>query len=173
MLFRAYRLWLASGMMLWFSAAATAQTKVAIIDMREAVNTTAEVKKAVSALEAKLKPKQVDADKLQRDLQDIQNKLQTLQGKLTPQGEAELMAQGQRKQRELQRLQEDLDAELQREQQEVGARALQRMREVVKKLAEAQQLDVVVDVGQTIYFKPQLDLTKTAVSEYDKAFPVK
>jgi Skp family chaperone for outer membrane proteins len=45
------------------------------------------------------------------------------------------------------------------------------MRDVVKKLAEEQQLDVVVDVSQTIYFKPALTITKPAIEAYDKAYP--
>jgi outer membrane protein len=159
--------------LLAFAAAASAQVKVAIIDMREAVNATAEVKKAVTALEARVKPKQAEAEKINKEMQDIQSKLQSLQGKLTPQGEQELVAQGQRKQRDLQRLQEDINAELEREQQDVGTRALIRMRDVVKKLAEEQQLDVVVDAGQTIYFKPTLEVTKSAIEAYDKAFPAK
>ncbi len=156
-----------------FASTAFGQLKVAIIDMREAVNGTAEVKKAVAALEARLKPKQAEIDKLQRDLQDIQSKLQSLQGKLTPQGESDLVSQGQRKQRDLQRYQEDLQAELEREQNDVGGRALQRMRDIVKKMAEDQSLDMVVDVSQTIYFKPSLNVRKTAVESYDKAYPAK
>jgi outer membrane protein len=161
------------GATIWLSAPAWTQTKVAIIDMREAVNSTAEVKKAVAALEARVKPKQAEADKLQKEIQDIQGKLQSLQGKLTPQGEQELIAQGQRKQRDLTRLQEDLQSELDREQQDVGARALQRMRDVVRELAEQQQLDFVVDVGQTIYFKPALNITKSAIDAYDKKHAAK
>jgi outer membrane protein len=161
------------GAAIWLSAPAWTQTKVAIIDMREAVNSTAEVKKAVAALEGRVKPKQAEADKLQKEIQDIQSKLQSLQGKLTPQGEQELIAQGQRKQRDLTRLQEDLQSELDREQQDVGSRALQRMRDVVRELAEQQQLDFVVDVGQTIYFKPALNITKSAIDAYDKKHAAK
>jgi outer membrane protein len=173
MFFRFPRMVWLVGLPLLAAALLPAQTKVAIVDMRQAVNDTAEVKKAIQALEARLKPKQAEADKINKELQDIQNKLQSLQGKLTPQGESDLIAQGQRRQRELQRIQEDLEAELTREQQEVGTRALQRMRDVVKKLAEEQQLDVVVDVGNTVYFKPALDVTKAAVAAYDKAYPAK
>jgi outer membrane protein len=160
---------LAAGLLL--SVAAFAQTKVAIIDMREAVNGTAEVKKAVAALESKFKPRQAEAQKLSAELQEIRSKLESLQGKLTPQGEQDLVTQGQRKERDLRRIQEDLEADLNREQQEVGGRALERMRAVVKKLAEEKQLDVVVDVGQTIYAKPALEVTKEAIAAYDKTHP--
>lgn len=163
------------GGLCWLALAsvAPAQIKLAIIDMREAVNATAEVKKVVAALEVRVKPKQAEAERIGKEIQDLQGKLQSLQGKLTPQGEQELVSQGQRKQRELQRLQEDINAELEREQQEIGTRALTRMRDVVKKLAEEQQLDGVVDVGQMIYFKPTLTITKAAIEAYDKAYPAK
>lgn len=170
---RVPRLLLAAAASLLFTAILPAQSKFAIIDMRQAVNDTAEVKKAVAALEAKLKPRQTEGEKLSRELQDIQGKLQSLQGKLTPQAESEMVSQGQRKQKELTRIQEDIDAELQREQQDVGSKALQRMRDVVKKMAEEQQLDMVVDVSNTVYFKPALDITKGAVTAYDKAYPAK
>ncbi|MBL8231637.1 MAG: OmpH family outer membrane protein [Bryobacterales bacterium] len=173
MLFRFPRLVLVAGLSMIGAALLPAQSKVAIVDMRQAVNDTAEVKKAIQALEARLKPKQSEAEKIQKELTDIQGKLQSLQGKLTPQGESDLLAQGQRRQKELQRIQEDVEAELTREQQDVGSRALQRMRDVVKKMAEEQQLDVVVDIGNTIYFKPALDITKSAVAAYDKAYPAK
>src|SRR5689334_1329673 len=104
MLSRVSRLVLAPAVFVLMTAAASAQSKVAIIDMREAVNSTAEVKKVVAALEARLKPKQTEAQKLNQEIQDLQSKLQSLQGKLTPQGEQDLVTQGQRKQKELQRL---------------------------------------------------------------------
>ena len=47
------------------------------------------------------------------------------------------------------------------------------MQEIVKKLAEDKGLDIIVDVSQTIYFKPALDLTSEALAAYNKAFPVK
>jgi outer membrane protein len=47
------------------------------------------------------------------------------------------------------------------------------MAEVVKKIAEEKGLDVVVDIGNTVYFKPALDITTDIVAAYDKAHPVK
>jgi outer membrane protein len=43
----------------------------------------------------------------------------------------------------------------------------------VNKLAEEKTLDVVLDTGVTVYFKPALDITKDATAAYDKAFPLK
>jgi outer membrane protein len=84
-----------------------------------------------------------------------------------------MVAQGQRKQRELQRAGEDLQAEVDRERQEILGRSSERMQDIVKKLAEEKGLDIVIDVSNTIYFKPALDITKEATAAYDKSYPAK
>lgn len=152
---------------------AQAQSKVAIINLQRAVLESAEIKKASAELEAKFKPRQLQMEKLQKDLQTIQQQLQTMSGKLTPQAEADLTTQGQRKQRELQRLSEDLQADVDRERNDILGKSSQRMQEVVKKLAEEKGFDVVVDVSTTVYFKPTMEITTEAIAAYDKAHPAK
>lgn len=152
---------------------ASAQTKVGVISLQRAVLEAAEIKKASAALEAKYRPRQQEMEKLQRDLQTIQQQLQTSAGKLSPQTESGLQAQGQRKQRELQRIGEDLQSEVERERNEILSRSSQRMQEIVKKLAEEKGLDVVVDISNTVYYKPALDVTSDAIAAYDKANPAK
>ena len=153
------------------AGSATAQTKVAVINSQKAVLDTAEIKKAQQELEAKFKPRQDQALKLQKDLQDIQTQLQG--GKLNQAAEQDLTAQGQRKQRELQRIQEDLQADVDRERQEILQRTGQRMQEVVKKLADEKGLDIVIDSSNTVFFKTALEVTAEATAAYDKAYPVK
>ncbi len=152
---------------------ASAQVKVAIINLQKAVLDTAEIQKAQKDLETKYKPRQEKAEGLQRELQTIQGQLQTMAGKLTPQAEQELNVQGQRKQRELQRVTEDLQGDVDRERQEILGRSAQRMNDVVKKVAEAKGLDMVVDVSNAVYFKPTLDITAEATAEYNKSYPAK
>lgn len=152
---------------------ASAQVKVAIINLQKSVLDTAEIQKAQKELETKFKPRQDKAEALQKELQTIQGQLQTMAGKLTPQAEQELNVQGQRKQRELQRLTEDLQGEVDRERQDILGRTAQRMNEVVKKLSESKGLDMVVDVTNAVYFKPALEITAEATAEYNKAYPAK
>ena len=104
-------------------------------------------------------------------LQDIQTQLQS--GKLNQVGEQELNATGQRKQRDLQRLQQDLQEDVDRERNDILQRAGTRMQEVVKKLADEKGLDLVIDSANTIFFKPTFDITPEAVAAYNKAYPVK
>jgi len=153
------------------AVAATAQTKVAVLNLQRAVLESDEIQKASAAMEAKFKPRQQEIEKLQRDLQGIQQQLQAGAGKLTQQAEADLTAQGQRKQRDLQRMTDDLQADVTADRNDVLGKSSQKMSEVVKKLAEEKGYDVVVDVTNTVYFKPALDITAEALAAYNKAYP--
>ncbi len=148
-----------------------AQSKVAVVNSQKAILETAEIKKAQVDLEAKFKPRQDQMARLTKELQDIQTQLQS--GKLNQTGEQELTLQGQRKQRELQRLQDDLQADVDRERNDILQRSGARMQEIVKKLADEKGLDVVIDTSNTVFYKASLDLTAEAVAAYDKAHPVK
>ncbi|HTM47515.1 MAG TPA: OmpH family outer membrane protein [Bryobacteraceae bacterium] len=167
------RLLAAACALLVTASAGFAQAKIAIINLQRAVLESAEIKKASTELEAKYKPRQQAIEKLQREIQGLQQNLQSNAGKLTPQAEADLTTQGQRKQRELTRLSEDLQADVERERNEILGRSSQRMQEVVKKLAEEKGFDVVVDISNTVYFKPALEITTESIAAYDKAHPAK
>jgi outer membrane protein len=157
----------------WFvlAGASFAQTKVAVISLQRAVLESDEIQKASAVMETKFKPRQQEMEKLQKDLQGIQQQLQTGAGKLTPAAESDLTAQGQKKQRDLQRLNEDLQADVTAERNEVLGVSSRKMAEVVKKLAEEKGYDVVVDATNTVYFKPALDITAEALAAYNKAYP--
>ena len=156
-----------------FSKAGLAQTKVGVVSLQRAVLETAEIKKASVEMEAKYKPRQQEMEKLQKEIQGIQQQLQSNAGKLTAIAESDLTAQGQRKGRELQRMNDDLQADVNAERNEILSQSSKKMAEVVRKLAEEKGLDVVVDVQSTVFFKPALDITTDAIAAFDKAYPAK
>jgi len=150
---------------------AMAQTKVGVVSLQKAILETAEIKKASNDMQARYKKRQDDLDKASRELNDIQTQLQAAQGKLSAAGEADLTARGQRKEREVKRLDEDLRADVERDRNEVLARAQTRMLEIVKKVSDEKGLDCVVEASAVITFKPALDITTDVVAAYDKAHP--
>jgi outer membrane protein len=151
---------------------ASAQTKVGVVNMQEAVFKTAEITKANDQMQAKYKPKQDEVNKLNAQIEDIVKQLQGGANKLTPQAQADLQAQGNRLQRELQNKQQDLQEAVNEERQTILSASSQKMGEVIKKLAEEKGLDMVVDTQNTYYFKPAMDITAEATAAYDKAHPV-
>jgi len=144
--------------------------KIGVVNSQKAMLDTAEIKKAQLELETKYKPRQDQMAQLQKDLATLQAQLQG--GKLTPAAQQEVTTQGQRKERELQRLQDDLQADVDRDRNDILARVSQRMRDIVTKIANEKGLDLVVDAANTIFYKPAMDLTTEATANYDKSFPV-
>ncbi len=164
---------LACSVLLLLCRPAPAQTKVGIVSLQKAVYDSAEIKKADAQMQATFKPRQDEIETLQKEIAALAQQLQASSGKLSAQAEADLTVQGQRKQRDLQRLQEDLQAESTNYRNDVLQKSSEKMTAVIKKLAEEKGLDVIIDTSTTLYFKPALDLTAEATAAYDKAYPVK
>ena len=124
------------------SAQALQPAKLAIINAQKAVADTQEIKKAQSALATKYGPRQQAITALQNQLQSIQQQLNATN--LTTDKEAQLRADGTQKQKQLQRLSEDLQSDVNNERQDILGRAGRQMTEVVKKIAEQRGIDVVL-----------------------------
>lgn len=154
-----------------FQAQTIPPAKVAIINAQKAVTDTQEMKKIQAGLEAKYRPRTQAIQNLQNQLQTIQQQLNA--PNLAPDREAQLRADGTEKQKQLERLNEDLQADVNNERQDILGRAGRQMTDVVKKIAEAQGIDIVIDITNTIYFKPALEITAQATAAYDKAYPPK
>lgn len=146
-----------------------APARVGIINAQKAVADTQEIKKAQTILEAKYRPRQEAIQTLQQQLQSIQQQLNT--PNQPPDKEAQLRADGTQKQKQLQRMSEDLQSDVNAERQDILGRAGRQMAQVVKQIAESRGIDVVIDITNTIYYKPALDITADATAAYDKAYP--
>jgi outer membrane protein len=153
------------------TASAQAPLKVAVVNVQKAMADTEEIKKASAAVEAKYKKPQEDLAKLQADLQAIETQIAS--GKLNQNAMAELQAQGQRKQRDAQRISDDLQADFDRDRQEILGGAAQKMQDIITKLAAEKGLDIVLDSTQALFFKPALEITADATAAYNKANPAK
>ena len=127
------------------AAAGSTQAKVAVINFQNAVLSTGEMQKALKDIQVKYKPRQDVIQKGQQELSDIQTQLNASQGKLSQAGEADLQARGQRKQTQLQRLNDDLTADFEAERDDAVRKASTRMQELLKKIAEEKGLDLIVD----------------------------
>lgn len=143
--------------------------KIAIINAQKAVGETQEIKKAQAALEAKYRPRQQEIETLQHDLQGLQQQLST--PNLPPEREAQIRQEATEKQKRLQREGEDLQSDVNAERQDILGKAGRQMTQVIQKIAEQRGLDVVIDVTNTLYFKPALEITAEATAAYDKAYP--
>ena len=154
-------------------AAGSTQAKIAVVNFQNAVLTTGEMQKVVRDLQVKYKPRQDALQKGQQELSDIQTQLSASQGKLSSAGEADLQARGQRKQTQLQRMSDDLQADIEAERDDAVRRASTRMQELLKKVAEEKGLDLIIDSAAAPFIKAGIDITDQVVAAYDKAYPGK
>ena len=154
-----------------FGHVAAAQSKVAVINLQKAVLESAEIKAASAAMEARYKPRVSQIETLDKEIAAISQNLQTNAGKLTPQAESDLNAQGTKKQRDAQRLRDDLQADVDRDRNEILQRSAGKMGDVLKKLAEEKGYDIVVDAPYAPYFKASMEITTDLIAAYDKAYP--
>ena len=152
---------------------AFAQSKVAVIDVQQALYDTAEIKQANTALSAKYKQRDDQLEALKAQGVAAQKKLDDGQNTLTDAQQAELEAQIAKLQRDVQRQTEDLQADVQKDQDDVLVNAQARMLAVVKKMAEEKGYDMVIDSHALPYFKPATDITKEASAAYDLTYPAK
>ena len=154
-------------------APAMAQAKTAVIDFQRAVVETAEFKKAYADLEARYKPKQDALAKAQQELQDLETQIRASQGQSSQAGTAELQAKAMRKQTQVERLQMDLQEDFEADRDRALQLASGRMTDVLKKVAEDKQLDLIVDVTALHFSRMTMDVTDAAIAAYNTAHPSK
>jgi outer membrane protein len=155
-----------------FSHVAAAQVKIAVVDIQSAVFKSAEIIKANEDMQATFKPRQDKINLLASEIQALQTQLQNSNGKLTPAQEADIQANGAKKQRELKYAQDDLQSDVDAFRNDTLQKTSVKMNEVIKKVAEAKGLDLVVDSQTAHFFKPVLDITEEVIAAYNKAYPV-
>ena len=150
---------------------ASAQLKVAVVNIQKAMADSDELKKASAAVEAKYKPRQDEmheaADRSAVDRAAAQQRQAEPAGGGRSAGAGP--AQTARRAAPVRRPAGGFD----RDRQDILGKTSQKMQEVITKLAEEKGLDMVVDASQTLYFKPALDLTADALAAYNKAYPAK
>ena len=153
------------------SLPAMAQSKIGVIDFQRAIVDTAEFKKAYTGIEAKYKPMQDQLQKTQQELSDIETTLRSSQGQLSQAGAAELQAKGQRKQTQVERLQTDLQEEFEAARDAALRLVGNRMAEVLKKVLDDKQLDIIIDTQALRASRTTMDVTDVAIAAYNAAHP--
>ena len=157
--------------------ASGAPTKLAVMNVREAIIATAEGKVASAQLQAQFAPQQNDLEAMQKQMQDLQSRLASGARTLSEDEKARLQRQGDMLSRQFQRKQDDLNEEVQAAQGDIVDTIGRKMLEVVDKYSRENGMALVVDTssqgGSIVYGASQLDITQEIVRLYDQANPVR
>ena len=157
-------------------AGSTAGTKVGVLNVRQAIVTTAEGKLASSELQGQFASRQTELENLNKQINDIRQRLQANEGKLSPEEAQRLQRQGEALAKQLQRKQEDYQEDVNASQQEVIDRIGRKMMDVLDRYSRENAYTVVFDSsaqGAPIYAQNGVDITSEIVKLYDQAYPAK
>jgi outer membrane protein len=156
---------------LW-GQAVSQPTKVALINMQEAIANTKDGQAAIAELDKKYGPKQQEFQKRAGDIQAKQDQLKKTQNAISDEARASLEAEITRLKTSLQRDTDDAQADSEQDQQkmlqELGAKVVQ----AVTKYSQENQIMLVFDLSSQpnnlICCASAPDITREIIALYDK-----
>jgi len=158
------------------SPAASSPGKIGLINIQEAIATTAEGKKALAELDKKYQPKRTELQRLQQEIASLEDQLQRQSTTLSDEERARLTRQHDDEQTTMKRTQEDAQREFQLDNQEIGRRIGQKLVRVINDYAQQNGFEVVMDPAAAqvpVYFAAkEVDILEDIVKRYDAANPV-
>ena len=158
-------------------AAASAPSKIAVLNVRNAIVATAEGKQAQAQLQSQFAPKQNELQSTQKQIEDVQRRLSEGARTLSDEEKGKLQRQGELLTRRLQRDNDGLTEELNAAQGEIIDGIGRKMLDVLDRYARENGYVAVLDTSAqgspVIYGSSQADITQDVVRLYDQAYPIK
>jgi outer membrane protein len=159
------------------AAAAAAPSKIAVINVRNAIVATAEGKQAQAQLQSQFAPKQTELQNLQKQIEDLQRRMSEGARTLSDEEKAKLQREGELLSRRLQRGNDDLNEELNAAQGEIVDGIGRKMLEVLDRYSRENGFTAVLDTSAqgspVVYGSSNSDITQEIVRLYDQAYPIK
>ena len=158
-------------------AAASAPSKIAVMNVRNAIVATAEGKQAQAQLQSQFAPKQNELQGLQKQIEDLQRRMNEGARTLSDEEKAKMQREGELLSRRLQRGNDDLNEELNAAQGEIVDGIGRKMLEVLDRYSRENGFTAVLDTSAqgspVVYGSSQSDITQEIVRLYDQAYPIK
>jgi outer membrane protein len=151
--------------------------KIGVINVRQAIASTAEGKQAGAELQSQFAPRQNELEALNKQINDLRTRLETSQGKLNPEEAARLQREGEAKARQATRKQDEYQEDVNAAQADVFDRIGRKMIDVLDRYARENGFVVVLDSSAQntpiLFASTGIDVTQDIVRLYDQAYPVK
>jgi outer membrane protein len=157
------------------AAGGAAPTKVAVINLSEAMARTKEGQKAAAELNTKFGPKKADFDKRQNEIEQLTDKLTKGRATMSDDAQKQLSAEIQNKGKDLKRFGEDSQSEMDTDEAKITNELQQKMGPILQNYAIQNNFAIVIDVGQqspVLWYASATNITDVMVALYDQAHPV-
>ena len=150
-------------------------SKVAAINMRLAIANTAEGKQASAQLETEFQARRKEIEDLNKKITDLQQRLNAGASTLNDETKQQLVAEGQKLTRQLERRQNEFQEDLNDAQNEIISRIGRKVVDVLGKYAPASGYSAVLDNSSqsTPVMYAATDITEAVVKLYDQTYPAK
>jgi outer membrane protein len=155
----------------------TGPSKIAIINIEQAILGTAEGKKLNQAMQDRFTPRGTELQNDQKDIAALQKQLSDGSSTLSQQAQQDLNQQIQTKQRDYQQGAQDLQSDLQDAQSQILSTVGGKMMPIIQKYAQEHGYTAVIDVsmnwpqGPVLYFNPGVAITSDIIKLYDQQYP--
>jgi outer membrane protein len=159
------------------AAPSASAAKVGVINIRQAIASTAEGKQAGAELQSQFAARQSELEAMNKQISDVRQRLDASQGKLSQEEQARLTRQGELLTRQMQRKQDEYQEDVNAAQGEVFDRIGRKMVDVLDRYARENTFTVVLDSSSQntpiLFASTNIDITQDIVRLYDGAYPVK
>jgi len=159
------------------AAAPAAAGKIGILNVRQAIVSTAEGKQASAELQSQFAPRQNELESLNKQINDLRQQMAANQNTWNDEQKTRAQAQGQRLAAQLDRKQNEMQQDVNDAQSEVVDRIGRKMMDVLDRYARENGFVAVFDSSAQsspiIYAANSIDVTQEIIRLYDQAYPVK
>jgi outer membrane protein len=159
------------------AAGAAVSGKTGVINIRQAIASTAEGKQAGAELQSQFAARQTELEGLNKQINDLRQRLDTGRGKISDEEQARLTRQGEVMARQLQRKQDEYQEDVNAAQGEVFDRIGRKMVDVLDRYARENSYVIILDSSAQntpiLFASTNIDVTQDIVRLYDGAYPVK
>jgi outer membrane protein len=159
------------------AAGAASGAKIAVLNVRQAIVTTAEGKQASAELQSQFAPRQNEMESLNKQINDIRQQLAANQTTWSDEQKAKAQTQGQRLAAQLERKNTELQEDVNAAQGDVVDRIGRKMMDVLDRFARENGYVAVFDSSAQnspiLFASTNIDITQEIIKLYDQAYPVK
>ena len=158
-------------------AAADAPTRIAVINIQNAIAATDAGKQAAQELQTRFTPRQTQIQDLGKQMDDLRTRIQNGQNTLSEAEKERLGRRYEELSREVQRKQQQLQQDAQDAREDAIDTIGQKMMHVIDSYAQQHAYSVVLDTSTqstpVLYASNAVDITAAIVKLYNQTYPVK
>jgi outer membrane protein len=150
-----------------FAGVASAQNKVAVVDVQRAVASTEDGLRAQATLKKLFDSRQQELNKKQSDLQKQREDIDKQAKVLSKDALEKRINDWQKQMLELQAVFVEYNKELEKKQKELTEPVFEKVMAIIKRIATSENIDLVVDKATVAYVRGDLDLTDRCIQMYN------